>query len=242
MISDDANDVTKALAAFGAPSIRYHSFGQGQVRPSSVVLPQRDVAAAPTPRAAAANPRPAPIPQQAAPSPRPAPNPQQAAPSPRQAGPSPRQDEPPVAHEPRPPTPMPPVPAFRRTLDPAAVAPRPLPATQFPSHPTPLGALVRAPAFMAQPAPAPIHHAPPPALHAALARASHAPPPAFAEAPPQRRQEPPAAASAPPRAAVPAFQPSTASPRRQTLADIFALLANAPASDPAPQWGSAHRS
>ena len=27
-MSDDANDVTKALAAFGAPSIRYHSFGQ----------------------------------------------------------------------------------------------------------------------------------------------------------------------------------------------------------------------
>ena len=40
-MSDDANDVTKALAAFGAPSIRYHSFGQGQVKPSSIVLPRR---------------------------------------------------------------------------------------------------------------------------------------------------------------------------------------------------------
>ncbi len=40
-MSDDANDVTKALAAFGAPSIRYHSFGQGQIRPSSIVLPRR---------------------------------------------------------------------------------------------------------------------------------------------------------------------------------------------------------
>ena len=42
-MSDDASDVTKALAAFGAPAIRYHSFGQAQVRPSSVVLPRRIV-------------------------------------------------------------------------------------------------------------------------------------------------------------------------------------------------------
>jgi hypothetical protein len=42
MSTEDANDVTKALAAFGAPSIRYHSFGQGQVKPSSVVMPRRE--------------------------------------------------------------------------------------------------------------------------------------------------------------------------------------------------------
>ena len=42
-MSDDANDVSKALAAFGAPAIRYHSFGQAQVKPSSVVLPRRVV-------------------------------------------------------------------------------------------------------------------------------------------------------------------------------------------------------
>ena len=29
-MSEESNDVTKALAAFGAPSIRYHSFGQAQ--------------------------------------------------------------------------------------------------------------------------------------------------------------------------------------------------------------------
>ena len=32
-MSEESNDVTKALAAFGAPSIRYHSFGQAQTRP-----------------------------------------------------------------------------------------------------------------------------------------------------------------------------------------------------------------
>lgn len=46
-MSDDANDVTKALAAFGAPSIRYHSFGQAQIKPSSVVLPRRVAPPAP---------------------------------------------------------------------------------------------------------------------------------------------------------------------------------------------------
>ena len=47
MPNDDANDVTKALAAFGAPSIRYHSFGQGQIRPSNVVIPRREAAMPP---------------------------------------------------------------------------------------------------------------------------------------------------------------------------------------------------
>jgi hypothetical protein len=42
MSADEASDVTKALAAFGAPAIRYHSFGHGQLRPSSVVLPSRE--------------------------------------------------------------------------------------------------------------------------------------------------------------------------------------------------------
>lgn len=46
MATDDANDVAKALAAFGAPSIRYHSFGQSQVRPSPIVPPPRDTIAA----------------------------------------------------------------------------------------------------------------------------------------------------------------------------------------------------
>ncbi len=52
-MSDDANDVTKALAAFGAPSIRYHSFGQAQIKPSSVVLPRRAARRAAPVRAAA---------------------------------------------------------------------------------------------------------------------------------------------------------------------------------------------
>jgi len=42
MSADEASDVTKALAAFGAPAIRYHSFGHGHLRRSSVVLPSRD--------------------------------------------------------------------------------------------------------------------------------------------------------------------------------------------------------
>ncbi len=33
-MSDQASDVTKALAAFGSPAIRYHSFGQSAARPS----------------------------------------------------------------------------------------------------------------------------------------------------------------------------------------------------------------
>ncbi len=45
-MSDDANDVTKALAAFGAPSIRYHSFGQAQTRLSNIPA-QRPAVVAP---------------------------------------------------------------------------------------------------------------------------------------------------------------------------------------------------
>lgn len=42
MSTENANDVTKALAAFGAPSIRYHRFSQSQVKPSNVVIPRRE--------------------------------------------------------------------------------------------------------------------------------------------------------------------------------------------------------
>ncbi len=40
-MSDDANDVSKALAAFGSPSIRYHSFGQSSVKASVLAPPRR---------------------------------------------------------------------------------------------------------------------------------------------------------------------------------------------------------
>ena len=43
MSSEDANDVAKALAAFGAPSIRYHSFGQGRPKVGPVPAVPPDV-------------------------------------------------------------------------------------------------------------------------------------------------------------------------------------------------------
>ena len=46
-MTEEATDVAKALAAFGAPSIRYQSFSQSQVRPSNVVLPRRVFSGAP---------------------------------------------------------------------------------------------------------------------------------------------------------------------------------------------------
>ncbi len=42
-MSEESNDVTKALAAFGAPSIRYHSFGQAQARPPGLAAIRRPV-------------------------------------------------------------------------------------------------------------------------------------------------------------------------------------------------------
>ncbi len=42
MSMDEASDVTKALAAFGAPAIRYRSFGQRSVQLSRVVVSHRD--------------------------------------------------------------------------------------------------------------------------------------------------------------------------------------------------------
>ncbi len=50
-MSEDANDVSKALAAFGAPSIRYHSFGQGSVKPFPIAAPRRPAATALPPTA-----------------------------------------------------------------------------------------------------------------------------------------------------------------------------------------------
>ncbi len=42
-MSEESNDVTKALAAFGAPSIRYHSFGQAQIKSSGTNAMRRPV-------------------------------------------------------------------------------------------------------------------------------------------------------------------------------------------------------
>lgn len=63
MAADEASDVTKALAAFGAPSIRYRSFGQSAGRPSTIVTPSPFVKAEPPsgrqePEAASAPPTP----------------------------------------------------------------------------------------------------------------------------------------------------------------------------------------
>ena len=40
-MGEETSDISRALAAFGAPSIRYHSFGQGQARPPGLTLPRR---------------------------------------------------------------------------------------------------------------------------------------------------------------------------------------------------------
>jgi hypothetical protein len=128
---ENANDVTKALAAFGAPSIRYHSFGQGQVRPSSVVMPRREV----LPPVVAPTLAPAPVLP-----PVPAPSPQSVPVAPpllRQPSSvdqtvliETRVVEARVAatqSTPAAPLPMPPVPAFRRTVEPAVAPPRAAP-------------------------------------------------------------------------------------------------------------------
>ena len=92
-MSEDSSDVMKALAAFGAPAIRYHSFGQSPVRPSSVVLPRR-VALAPEPVLTKRQMEPAPEPLpwlRAAPPAHPAPPPaihQERSPSPIPSDPS----------------------------------------------------------------------------------------------------------------------------------------------------------
>jgi hypothetical protein len=163
MSSEDANDVTKALAAFGAPSIRYHSFGQGQVKPSSIVMPRRE----PMP--------PAPL-QALGPLPAPAPLPPLAFQEPLVTPPLLRQAEPDAAPEPQivpaplapALSPMPPVPAFRRTIDPATVLARPTPMPPpRPLSERPLGSLTpsAAPAPMASFTPAaPNPNAPPPLM------------------------------------------------------------------------------
>lgn len=127
MSTEDANDVTKALAAFGAPSIRYHRFSQTQVKPSNVVIPRREPL----------TPLPVPI---VAPAPLSAQPPVLTPVTSSAAEPLLRQNEPDAAPEPylagaarmasfavpaavpRPIMPMPPMPAFRRTMDPAVPA------------------------------------------------------------------------------------------------------------------------
>ena len=50
-MSNEADDVSRALAAFGVPKIRYHSFGQSKVRPASMMQPRRRVGREPELRA-----------------------------------------------------------------------------------------------------------------------------------------------------------------------------------------------
>jgi hypothetical protein len=153
MSGEDANDVSKALAAFGAPSIRYHSFGQSQVKPSSVVMPRRDPAATLPPQTLTAVPAPAPLLRQ---------NEPDAAPEPHSATVK-------VAPAPLSPTasPMPPVPAFRRAIDPAAVLSRPAPMPPpRPLSDRPLGSLTPSAAFVPL---APNPNAPPPVAFAPTA-------------------------------------------------------------------------
>ena len=160
MSGEDANDVTKALAAFGAPSIRYHSFGQSQVKPSSVVMPRRE-AVPPLPLQTLGTVSPsAPLLRQNEPD----------------AAPEPHLAAVPLAVNPAPlppaPSPMPPVPAFRRTIDPATVLSRPAPMPPpRPLSERPLGSLSPSSAFAA---PAPNPNAPPPS--AAFAPSAFPPP------------------------------------------------------------------
>ena len=102
MSSEDANDVAKALAAFGAPSIRYHSFGQGRPKVGPVPAVPPDVVK-PAVVPAAPAPFSPPLLRQAEP---------EAAPEPFLPSPAaaPRQTVPPLA------------PAFRRTIDQKSMA------------------------------------------------------------------------------------------------------------------------
>ena len=113
MSSEEANDVTKALAAFGAPSLRYHSFGHQRLKPAA--LPPRPTPL-PSVNSAAPLPGPAPILRQSEP---------EAAPEPHLVrAPS----VVPVTESAVPPL----APAFRRTLD----APSPgLPTASAPMLP-----------------------------------------------------------------------------------------------------------
>ena len=55
-MNEDSSDVSKAMAAFGVPKIRYHSFGQTTVRPAGMVQPRRVVSRVGRPAGPAAEP------------------------------------------------------------------------------------------------------------------------------------------------------------------------------------------
>jgi hypothetical protein len=247
MSGEDANDVTKALAAFGAPSIRYHSFGQSQVKPSSVVLPRRESVPPPPLQTLGHVPAPAPLLRQNEPDAAPEPHAgaMKLAPMPAPLPPSS--------------SPMPPVPAFRRAIDPAAMLSRPAPMPPpRPLSERPISSLIQSAAFTS---PAPNPNAPPPvAAFAPTGFPASAPPPmtvvtptsaamptqAFssmepAPRPPSEtvastiisRPTPPAApvAAKPDRSAFvePSVNPAAVQTSKfRNLRDIFAMLATAP--------------
>ena len=108
-MSEESNDVTKALAAFGAPSIRYHSFGQAQSKQPGANPVRRPVAVT-VPPATMAPPAASPIFVQ--------------------------QEEPVAAVEPMQPARMLPEPAAMSTPRPAPFLSEPAPARAAPLFPS----------------------------------------------------------------------------------------------------------
>ena len=108
-MSEESNDVTKALAAFGAPSIRYHSFGQAQSKQPGANPVRRPVAVT-VPPATMAPPAASPIFVQ--------------------------QEEPVAAVEPMPTARMLPEPAAMSTPRPAPFLSEPAPARAAPLFPS----------------------------------------------------------------------------------------------------------
>ena len=216
-MSEEASDVTKALAAFGAPSIRYHSFGPAQVRPSNVVLPRR-----PSADAVAAGPG-EPLYEQAEPIAAPEPKPVTYQPYSGSASSVPleepqlRKAENPVLTSPHTPTAPPrPAPLFPAT---PSVAPPPRPLAEWAA---PIAPIPPAPQAGAASLPPKIAPMPPPPPHSA---APIPPLPPYVAARPAENTQPDtqaAAPSVPP--AIPAPPPDLPPPPRP----IPTLVAAAP--------------
>ena len=241
-MGDDSSDVTKALAAFGAPAVRYHSFGHAPLRPSSVVPPRR-VPAPPAEPPASPMIQHEPV---AAPEPRPSPH----AVPPRMTTPVPA----PAAREAGRTSLFPPVPTTAPPPRPLAEWAAPITAPLFghaePSreaHPPAVGFT----AFQSAPVTAAIGRAespivPPPRAQQHMARQATdewsaprasgvvanppaAPPPTAAGASLATAPRVPASSSAPAHSIAPQAAVAVEARAGRTLAEVFALLAAGPA-------------
>lgn len=221
MSADEASDVTKALAAFGAPAIRYHSFGQAQLRPSSVVLPNLERAALVAEPAVESTLQGAPL----------------AVPG-RLTPPMPP-PAPPRVHAPlHAPLSPPPRPANPPALEPR-VAPPPRPLAEWAAPASPLQGLPVSPPPLSVPAAIPRRAPPVPA--AAFPLAPPIPtPPAVAPAPPAPplvAAAPRAVASLPDPAPKRPLPGALSAPSRNDLVEVFRFLAEGPEATASSQRG-----